>query len=98
MEIPVKGSRIPYLDGLRAYSILLVVLAHASDAQAWLAEKPYLRVFLPDAALGVRILFVLSRFLIAVNLHMLRSHAGASMQAAEFGHFWTLSICNVGSK
>jgi peptidoglycan/LPS O-acetylase OafA/YrhL len=152
MEIPVKGSRIPYLDGLRAYSILLVVLAHASDAQAWLAKKAYPQIFLPDAALGVRIFFVPSGFIITslllnerdatgrisirgfyerriariipasylyiatiavltalrvtsvplssflaaitytVNLHMLWSHVGASMQAAKFGHFWTLSI------
>lgn len=152
MDNPEKGSRIPYLDGLRAYSILLVVLGHASDTQAWLAQKPYLRFFLPDASLGVRIFFVLSGFLITslllnerdatgrisirgfyerriarivpasylyiaaigvltalqvtrvplgsflaavtytVNIPRLWGHAAASMQAVEFGHFWTLSI------
>ncbi len=65
---PITG-RIPYLDGLRAFSIALVVIGHS---------KPYIPFFktrfapLADSVLdghfGVRVFFVLSGFLITTLL------------------------------
>jgi len=63
-----KGSRIPYLDGLRACSILLVLLGHTITSNPWLETKWYLKIFLANSHLGVRIFFVLSGFLITTLL------------------------------
>jgi peptidoglycan/LPS O-acetylase OafA/YrhL len=63
-----KGSRIPYLDGLRAYSILLVVLGHTLRTNSWHQPKGYLQPFLTNEVLGPRIFFVLSGFLITTLL------------------------------
>jgi peptidoglycan/LPS O-acetylase OafA/YrhL len=55
----VKGDRIPSLDGLRAISIIAVLVSHAS----FTLNFPHL--WWPiDAVLGVRIFFVISGFLI----------------------------------
>jgi peptidoglycan/LPS O-acetylase OafA/YrhL len=67
-RFPSKASRIPYLDGLRAYSILLVLFGHTIESNPWLNAKWYLRIFLANAPLGVRVFFVLSGFLITTLL------------------------------
>lgn len=66
--LPAKGSRIPYLDGLRAYSILLVLFGHTVESNPWLQREWYLKIFLANSLLGVRIFFVLSGFLITTLL------------------------------
>ena len=63
-----KDSRIPYLDGLRAFSILLVLFGHTITSNPWLETKWYLKIFLAKALLGVRVFFVLSGFLITTLL------------------------------
>jgi len=60
-------QRIPSLDGVRAISIMLVVLSHLG----WSNNLPY-AVPRPYGTLGVRIFFVLSGFLITQLL--LREH------------------------
>jgi peptidoglycan/LPS O-acetylase OafA/YrhL len=71
-----KRSKIPYLDGLRAYSILIVVLGHAIQPDTWLQRRWYLRTFATDTGLGVRIFFVLSGFLITSLLLKEREATG----------------------
>ena len=67
--MPPSESRIPSLDGLRAVSILLVLLAHASTTQGY----PRAGVFLGEyGLLGVKIFFVISGFLITTLL--IREH------------------------
>jgi peptidoglycan/LPS O-acetylase OafA/YrhL len=68
IRLAAKGSRIPYLDGLRAYSILLVLFGHTVDSNPWFQGRWYLLTFLADSHLGVRIFFVLSGFLITTLL------------------------------
>lgn len=67
-QLGAKGSKIPYLDGLRAYSILLVLIGHSVWANSWIQTKWYLQLVLADSSLGVRIFFVLSGFLITTLL------------------------------
>ena len=58
---PASGARIPSLDGLRAISILAVVLGHIAGT----AGSPRLYLGGIDiASLGVRVFFVISGFLI----------------------------------
>jgi peptidoglycan/LPS O-acetylase OafA/YrhL len=68
VRLAAKGSRIPYLDGLRAYSILLVLFGHTIESNPWLHARWYLQVILANSQLGVRIFFVLSGFLITTLL------------------------------
>jgi peptidoglycan/LPS O-acetylase OafA/YrhL len=63
-----KEERIPYLDGLRGYSILAVLLDHTLTTDHWLSRHPYLCILIADATLGVRVFFVLSGFLITTLL------------------------------
>jgi len=64
-----KEARIPYLDGLRGYSILTVLLDHSIGGKDhWLGKHPYLHALVGDGTLGVRIFFVLSGFLITTLL------------------------------
>jgi peptidoglycan/LPS O-acetylase OafA/YrhL len=68
----VPHGSIPYLDGLRAYSILNVVLDHsieyggAARLIPWVASRSALpfRLVFANGGLGVRVFFVLSGFLI----------------------------------
>ena len=64
------SGRIPYLDGLRAYSIAAVVIGHSDHAQPWLNSPvgSALRVVFANGTLGVRVFFVLSGFLITTLL------------------------------
>ena len=63
-----KEERIPYLDRLRGYSILAVLLDHTLTTDHWLSRHPYLCILIADATLGVRVFFVLSGFLITTLL------------------------------
>lgn len=63
-------KRIPSLDGLRAISILLVVVGH------WLSVRYASDVALSYAILGVRIFFIISGYLITTLL--LKEHAKTS--------------------
>jgi len=69
------ATKLPFLDGLRAYSILTVILGHAIPGAIFLQTNSFLfrcRWFLlyciSNAELGVRIFFVLSGFLICALL------------------------------
>jgi peptidoglycan/LPS O-acetylase OafA/YrhL len=67
---PRLSGRIPSLDGLRALSILLVLLGHASlsdGAPAWMRPLNHI------GNIGVRFFFVISGFLITTLL--LKEHA-----------------------
>lgn len=63
------SGRIPSLDGLRAISILMVVLGHARDTTGYPHRLGFLGQF---SVHGVRIFFVISGFLITTLL--LREH------------------------
>jgi peptidoglycan/LPS O-acetylase OafA/YrhL len=63
-------KRIPSLDGLRAFSIALVVLGH------WASIRYHSPLGLSYANLGVRIFFVISGYLITTLL--LNEHAGTN--------------------
>jgi peptidoglycan/LPS O-acetylase OafA/YrhL len=61
----VRGGvrRIPCLDGLRAVSIALVVIAHGSQTFGW-EMNAALRVVAKMGNLGVRVFFIISGYLI----------------------------------
>jgi peptidoglycan/LPS O-acetylase OafA/YrhL len=63
-------KRIPSLDGLRAISIIFVVLSHMSKS----GHAP--RIFFQFAATGVSIFFVISGYLITSILLREREHTG----------------------
>jgi peptidoglycan/LPS O-acetylase OafA/YrhL len=63
VEITAKARSIPSLDGLRAISILLVVIAHSSQNFSRWVNLP-VGTFLLFAHLGVSVFFVISGFLI----------------------------------
>lgn len=68
------GRGIPSLDGLRAFSIALVVLAHAQQTRgfpAWISSNLTGR-----GALGVHVFFVISGFLITTLLLEERAKTG----------------------
>lgn len=57
-------NRIQSLDGLRAISILLVLLAHAGDTMAQTFHNNPLFPFITNSIVGVRVFFVISGYLI----------------------------------
>ena len=65
-RVPRVGGRIPSLDGLRALSIALVLLAHLMGTQHFAAVPELGRWQLGN--LGVRVFFVISGFLITTLL------------------------------
>ena len=71
MQVGWKADhKIPYLDGLRAYSILAVILGHSSRLIPFLQPRwmwPFSFVFC-DGSFGVTVFFVLSGFLITTLL------------------------------
>lgn len=68
------SSRIPCLDGLRALSILLVLLGHLRATRGF-PSLPWVQLFGDVANLGVRCFFVISGFLIT---HLLLKEARRS--------------------
>jgi peptidoglycan/LPS O-acetylase OafA/YrhL len=63
MEISGKSRNIPSLDGMRAISILLVIVGHTNDHfRQWIKLPP--RAYLLFAHTGVLVFFVISGFLI----------------------------------
>ena len=60
--------RIPSLDGCRAISILLVVLAHLCETPAFQAFDPYARLMYHFGPFGVEVFFVISGFIITTLL------------------------------
>jgi peptidoglycan/LPS O-acetylase OafA/YrhL len=71
---PKVPSRIPSLDGLRAVSILLVILGHSSDS---LNAPGFLNLFSHLGNFGVRCFFIISGFLITTLLLKEREKTGA---------------------
>jgi peptidoglycan/LPS O-acetylase OafA/YrhL len=67
--VPRNANRIASLDGLRAASVVLVLLGHESNCTA---APGWLRLAEPYANFGVRVFFVISGFLITHLL--LREH------------------------
>lgn len=68
----MEDKRIPSLDGIRALSILFVVMGHAALTPGF----PSYLGFLIHATLGVRIFFVVSGFLITTLLLKEREKSG----------------------
>ncbi|WP_263359366.1 acyltransferase family protein [Acidicapsa ligni] len=61
--------RIPYLDGLRAFSIATVVLGHCKLFIPWFQTRAAIPVdLIANGRLGVRVFFVISGFLITTLL------------------------------
>lgn len=69
-----RVSRIPCLDGIRALSIMLVILSHATGTVGGPPMEPGL---LALGELGVRIFFVISGFLITALLLAEYNHTGS---------------------
>jgi len=82
---PQKNSphRIPSLDGCRAFSILLVVLAHVCETPALQAFDPYARLMFHFGPFGVKVFFVISGFLIT-NLLLNEERRHGSVSIKEF--------------
>jgi peptidoglycan/LPS O-acetylase OafA/YrhL len=60
-----EHRNIPSLDGLRAFSILAVILAHSSwYFPVWLKENSFFRFGIGNSRTGVTVFFVISGFLI----------------------------------
>jgi peptidoglycan/LPS O-acetylase OafA/YrhL len=82
---PRKNSphRIPSLDGCRAISVLLVVLAHLCETPALQAFDPYSRMMFHFGPFGVKVFFVISGFLIT-NLLLNEERRNGSVSIKEF--------------
>ena len=75
-EGKIKSSRIPYLDGLRAFSIILVIFGHTFGPGTFLYDNPVTKACLVNSALGVHVFFVISGFLITTLLLNERESSG----------------------
>lgn len=64
MELEKQKNRIDYLDGIRGFAILLVIIGHGTKVIS--NESPWKKIFIffGNEYLGVEIFFVLSGFLI----------------------------------
>jgi peptidoglycan/LPS O-acetylase OafA/YrhL len=82
MEINDKSRNIPSLDGLRAISIGLVILAHTNSAFAGWVRLP-VALYLILARTGVNVFFVISGFLIT-NLLLKELHATKTISLKRF--------------
>jgi len=82
MEINDKTRSIPSLDGMRAISILLVIVAHSSqNFSRWI--KIPLGTYLLFAHTGVSVFFVISGFLIT-SLLLKELHATGTIGLKRF--------------
>jgi peptidoglycan/LPS O-acetylase OafA/YrhL len=75
--------RIPSLDGCRAISILLVVLAHLCETPAFQGFNPYARLMFHFGPFGVKVFFVISGFLIT-NLLLNEEGRNGRVSLKEF--------------
>ena len=81
------GRRIPSLDGLRAVSIALVLFAHLGGTSGFPFSLESARVDM--GALGVRVFFVISGFLITT---LLRSELEREGTISLRGFYWRRSV------
>lgn len=79
-------GRVPYLDGLRALAILLVVTFHTIEYQPWLAaHHQWFWAFVLSQGHGVQLFFVLSGFCLAYpTLAKLQKTGGLNFDVARF--------------
>jgi peptidoglycan/LPS O-acetylase OafA/YrhL len=82
MDMNDKSRNIPSLDGLRAISILLVILGHTNSAFAGWFKLPA-HIYLVWARTGVNIFFVISGFLIT-HLLLRELHATKTISLKRF--------------
>jgi peptidoglycan/LPS O-acetylase OafA/YrhL len=82
MQIADKSRNIPSLDGLRAISILLVILGHSSEVFSHWTRIPE-RSYLYLAHTGVMVFFVISGFLIT-NLLLKEWNATGKISLKSF--------------
>jgi len=82
VSVPQLPGRIPSLDGLRAISILLVIVGHSSDS---LNAPHFLIHFGHLGNLGVRCFFIISGFLITTLLLKEQAKTGS----ISMGGFYT---------
>ena len=85
-------KKIRSLDGLRAISILLVILAHASDTMPRvLTDNLLFSVVLSNSQLGVRVFFVISGYLITTLLMAEKGKKGN----VNLKHFYARRILRI---
>ena len=84
-------NRIKSIDGLRAISIVMVLLAHAGPTMPQILRDHFLFDFFANATLGVRIFFVLSGYLITRILIIEEAKAGF----IHIGHFFIRRVLRI---
>ena len=78
LGLATEHGRIPSLDGLRAVSISMVLLAHGLGSMPhWMQRWPRLLGFLANGNRGVSVFFVISGFLITSLLLRERAKTGS---------------------
>jgi peptidoglycan/LPS O-acetylase OafA/YrhL len=71
-----RPARIPSLDGLRAFSILLVLLSHLAGTRGFPVGRHAMHRFGDPGYFGVRVFFIISGYLITRLLLQERSRSG----------------------
>ena len=81
-----KSKRIPELDGLRAFAVILVVIYHMSDFAASLPRGPYwiATIVTSLGPNGVNVFFIISGFIITTLLMREKISAGQVSLAAFY--------------
>lgn len=69
-------NRIKSIDGLRAISIMMVLLSHAGETMPAIVRNNYFLQFFANGQLGVRVFFVISGYLITKLLIIERQKNG----------------------
>ncbi|MFP5436668.1 MAG: acyltransferase family protein [Bacteroidia bacterium] len=72
----MAGNRIKSLDGIRAISILMVLLGHMFETLPEAFQNEYVHVILFNSSLGVKIFFVISGYLITRLLIIEKNKSG----------------------